>query len=621
MKILLADDSVTAQNMGKKILSEAGHEVVCVSNGAAALKKVSEQEPDLVILDIYMPGYSGLEVCQRLKEASKTADLPVVLTVGKLEPFRKEDAQRVRAEALIVKPFEASELAAAVSRFAEIVSAKPPKIKSGGKLGPQPKAKPQWDEPSEDEFVTTTQKLEEQQATAGGKNSAEIAAAIVEATAEPHRSVTGSEFEVKPEPEASEPAAVARNEVEPARGQEFATQSSTTDKESGPAEFSVQSEAVRPQGEQPQRMAAAAGAGGEVGNLENQPEMSVSSAPDFAMRAPFDTAAAEPAAFEPPTMGEGTSWPDVPGAATGAAPEFSEPSAEPDLSATSAGPTLSTPPVAAGIMPAVDPAFDPDRTQWVTQFPTHFGVKEEAIEESAAAVSEQAESGAGASTPEEIAAILSNLPGGGFGSSPAHAIEAEEKQPDLRPWPVEASDSDTSGWKAEEVPLADQDRAILLAEEMNQAAAAEESQPEVQARAPEPETAPLAMAGITLPAEVADGGPAAGTAQADSPFAAGDGSRMEPNQPEERVEEPARESDAAAAGPDRVAGAMHSAAMAIATRATVSAVASQFRGQAWGESVAMEPSLIEELVDQVLERLKPKLIAEIKRELKATEEK
>src|SRR5690242_21826685 len=103
--------------MGKKILSEAGHEVVCVSNGAAALKKVSEQEPDLVILDIYMPGYSGLEVCQRLKEGAATANLPVVLTVGKLEPFRKEDAQRVRAEALIVKPFEASELAAAVGRF------------------------------------------------------------------------------------------------------------------------------------------------------------------------------------------------------------------------------------------------------------------------------------------------------------------------------------------------------------------------------------------------------------------------------------------------------------------------------------------------------------------------
>ena len=67
-KILLADDSVTAQNMGRKILADAGYEVVTVNNGSAALKKIAELKPDLVILDVYMPGYSGLEVCQRLKE-------------------------------------------------------------------------------------------------------------------------------------------------------------------------------------------------------------------------------------------------------------------------------------------------------------------------------------------------------------------------------------------------------------------------------------------------------------------------------------------------------------------------------------------------------------------------
>src|SRR5437868_2197714 len=106
--------------MGKKILTEAGHEVVLASNGAAALKRIDEQDPDLVILDIYMPGYSGLEVCQRVKESRVNGEVPVVLTVGKLEPFRKEDAARVRAEALIVKPFEASELVAAVSRLGEI---------------------------------------------------------------------------------------------------------------------------------------------------------------------------------------------------------------------------------------------------------------------------------------------------------------------------------------------------------------------------------------------------------------------------------------------------------------------------------------------------------------------
>ena len=120
-KILLADDSVTAQNMGRKILSDAGYEVIAVNNGSAALKKIAELKPDLVILDVYMPGYSGLEVCQRLKESQETARLPVLLSVGKLEPFKPEEAQRVRADAFIVKPFEASELLSALSKLEDKV--------------------------------------------------------------------------------------------------------------------------------------------------------------------------------------------------------------------------------------------------------------------------------------------------------------------------------------------------------------------------------------------------------------------------------------------------------------------------------------------------------------------
>ncbi|MGO8796812.1 MAG: response regulator [Candidatus Sulfotelmatobacter sp.] len=120
-KILLADDSVTAQNMGRKILSDAGYEVIAVNNGSAALKKIAELKPDLVILDVYMPGYSGLEVCQRLKDVQDTARIPVLLTVGKLEPFKPEEAQRVRAEGYIVKPFEASELLSALSKLEDKV--------------------------------------------------------------------------------------------------------------------------------------------------------------------------------------------------------------------------------------------------------------------------------------------------------------------------------------------------------------------------------------------------------------------------------------------------------------------------------------------------------------------
>ncbi len=116
-KILLADDSVTAQNMGRKILADAGYDVVTVNNGSAALKRIAEIKPDLIVLDVYMPGYSGLEVCQRLKDAAGTAHIPVLLTVGKLEPFKPEEARRVRADAHIVKPFEASELLTAITRL------------------------------------------------------------------------------------------------------------------------------------------------------------------------------------------------------------------------------------------------------------------------------------------------------------------------------------------------------------------------------------------------------------------------------------------------------------------------------------------------------------------------
>jgi CheY-like chemotaxis protein len=103
--------------MGRRILTDAGYEVITVNNGSAALKKIHESQPDLIVLDVYMPGYGGLEVCQRLKESKETMRIPVLLTVGKMEPFKADEAKRVRADAHIVKPFEASELLAALAKL------------------------------------------------------------------------------------------------------------------------------------------------------------------------------------------------------------------------------------------------------------------------------------------------------------------------------------------------------------------------------------------------------------------------------------------------------------------------------------------------------------------------
>jgi CheY-like chemotaxis protein len=135
LKILLADDSMTAQNMGKKILADAGYEVIAVSNGAAAVKKIAEHKPDLAILDIYMPGYTGLEVCERVKGTLETSRMPVLLTVGKMEPYRVEDGARVRSDGVIVKPFEATDLLAAVEKLSQ-------------KLAP---AKPAWKRDSDEQ--------------------------------------------------------------------------------------------------------------------------------------------------------------------------------------------------------------------------------------------------------------------------------------------------------------------------------------------------------------------------------------------------------------------------------------------------------------------------------------
>jgi len=118
---------MTAQNMGKKILIDAGYDVVAVSNGAAAIKKIASDRPDIIILDVYMPGYTGLEVCERVKGASETSRTPVLLTVGKMEPFKPEEANRVRADGVMIKPFEATDLITAIQGIANKMTAGAPR--------------------------------------------------------------------------------------------------------------------------------------------------------------------------------------------------------------------------------------------------------------------------------------------------------------------------------------------------------------------------------------------------------------------------------------------------------------------------------------------------------------
>lgn len=115
--ILLADDSPHAQRMGDRILREEGYKVVCVADGAAAARWLAEMDPDLLIADAALPGTSGLELCQRLKSASRITR--VLLTAGMLEPLDENAALRAGCDAILRKPFEASLMAQAVRPLLE----------------------------------------------------------------------------------------------------------------------------------------------------------------------------------------------------------------------------------------------------------------------------------------------------------------------------------------------------------------------------------------------------------------------------------------------------------------------------------------------------------------------
>ena len=116
-RILLADDSITIQKVVNLTFADEGIEVVAVSNGDQAERRLLEVMPDLVLADIFMPGKNGYELCESIKENPQFRNVPVVLLVGAFEPFDQAEARRVRADAHLTKPFESRTLVETVRRL------------------------------------------------------------------------------------------------------------------------------------------------------------------------------------------------------------------------------------------------------------------------------------------------------------------------------------------------------------------------------------------------------------------------------------------------------------------------------------------------------------------------
>jgi CheY-like chemotaxis protein len=104
-RILVADDNTNIQKMVVLAFEERGVDVVAVGNGEAAVRRIPDANPDLVLADVFMPVRNGYEVCEFVKKDTRFAHVPVILLVGAFDPLDEKEARRVGADGVLKKPF------------------------------------------------------------------------------------------------------------------------------------------------------------------------------------------------------------------------------------------------------------------------------------------------------------------------------------------------------------------------------------------------------------------------------------------------------------------------------------------------------------------------------------
>jgi two-component system KDP operon response regulator KdpE len=110
-KIIVVDDEASILRTLKRNLSGRGYEVLTATTGEEALARIEEVLPDLVILDLMLPGISGMEVCRRVREWSQ---LPIIILSARGEEQQKVEALELGADDYLTKPFGMDELVARV---------------------------------------------------------------------------------------------------------------------------------------------------------------------------------------------------------------------------------------------------------------------------------------------------------------------------------------------------------------------------------------------------------------------------------------------------------------------------------------------------------------------------
>lgn len=113
--VLAADDDADLRSLIGLVLTAEGYDVSLVENGRSALASAIRSRPDLVILDLMMPGMDGIEVCRALRSELSTRTVPIIMLTAKGSPGDAVAGLRAGADDYIMKPFDPEELVARVA--------------------------------------------------------------------------------------------------------------------------------------------------------------------------------------------------------------------------------------------------------------------------------------------------------------------------------------------------------------------------------------------------------------------------------------------------------------------------------------------------------------------------
>ncbi|MBU3198837.1 response regulator transcription factor [Clostridium estertheticum] len=113
-KVLVVDDEEHIRELIKFNLEKNGYKVICADNGIDAVKLAKEQAPQLMLLDLMLPGMDGLDVCKEIRKDSNMSGMPIIMITAKGEEIDKIIGLELGADDYITKPFSVRELVARV---------------------------------------------------------------------------------------------------------------------------------------------------------------------------------------------------------------------------------------------------------------------------------------------------------------------------------------------------------------------------------------------------------------------------------------------------------------------------------------------------------------------------